>query len=141
MKSILIIDDDREYREMIGTLLLELDFHVEETRCPDEAFPLLRQDKYDLIICDLHMPFTLGPKHFEYPYSYEVGTKTIIEINWACPETPIMAITATMPWDLPKIMQSIPHIPALSKPFGPDELLAMVNKLLGSDVHKIGMVH
>ena len=129
MKSILLIDDDHEYREIIGNLLSEHDYHVEVTRCPDEAFPLLERERFDLIICDLHMPFTLGPRRSEYPYSYEVGIRTIGELSGACPDTPIVAVSATMPWDLPQVMQRISHIPALSKPFDPERLLEMVAQL------------
>ncbi|MBX7137168.1 MAG: response regulator [Oligoflexia bacterium] len=126
MKSVLIIDDDPEYLQIIGTILLEAGYHVEQANCPDRAFKHLFESRFDLVICDLHMPFKTGPEIFDFKYDYEVGVRTIQELREACPGTALIAVSATMPWDLPKVMREIPEISALTKPFSEHQLLELV---------------
>ena len=141
MKSILVIDDSRDTRDIVDTILSDAGYDVVSTGCTAEAFEALSNDSFDLLICDLHMPFVLDQNHFDYQYSYEVGVRTIQELSWVYPTTPIIAISATVPWELPTVMKSISHIPALSKPFSPRVLLNTVEQALFCPQHSAEMVH
>ncbi len=132
MKTILIIDDCSDTRQLVNDLLTESNFHVESASSVKEAFDKLAIDNYDLIICDIHLPFSLGSDHFDYGYSYEVGVRTIQQLKWVSPDQPILAITATAPWDLPTVMREISDIPVLSKPLGHRALLSKVSELTSS---------
>ena len=130
MKSILVIDDDLDYRETIQAWLEEAGYDVQVAESTDQAFTILSRDSFDLILCDLHLPFTLDQRHFDYGYSYTVGVSTIQELKNVYPELPIVAISATMPWDLPKVLKELPELPRLSKPFSRDQLVVLVTKSL-----------
>jgi CheY-like chemotaxis protein len=133
VQNILLIDDDLDYRETIGAWLSDAGYEVQIAESTDEAFQALLKDPFDLIICDLHLPFALDKRVFQYAYSYTVGVRTIQELKLALPETPILAISATMPWDMPKVLKEIPSVPWLSKPFSHAELLATVRRLLNAE--------
>ncbi len=133
MSEILLIDDSEDYREIIGTILLDAGYVVSEARCPDEAFGLLFGMKFDLILCDLHMPFTLDRHMPEFPYSVEVGVQTIEQLQSALPKTPIIAITASMPSDRETLRDRIEVVPILRKPFPADTLIQAVEWALRDD--------
>ena len=130
MKSILVIDDSVDSLDLVDRILSFAGYDVCKASCPEQAFKILLNEPFDLIICDLHMPFTVDESHFDFQYSYEVGLRTIKELEWALPGTPIIAISATTPWDLPGVMSAIAHIPALSKPFSPRTLMQLVQAAL-----------
>ncbi len=82
MKSILVIDDNEEFRETAKMVLLDAGYDVFDAPAPKEALPILEAEgkSLDLIICDLHMPYCTGPESDEYVYSCETGLKTIQRI-------------------------------------------------------------
>ncbi len=132
MQSVLIIDDSDEFRSTISMILLDHDYDVWEATCPDEAYALLKEETFDLIICDLHMPFTFGEHFHEYPYSFEVGIKTIQELGSIFPDKPIIAMSAAAPWDLARIKKALGDLPFLSKPFPAEELLSTIEGSLAA---------
>ena len=134
MKSVLIIDDDQDYRDILTAWLEELDCFVQSAESTEVAFEILKRDEVDLIVCDLHLPFTLGPNFLNYAYSYRVGTSTIKELLSIFPETPILVISATMSWDLPGVLRGLPKLPVLTKPFTREEFLMNVNFLTHGDL-------
>ncbi|MCB0310346.1 MAG: response regulator [Bdellovibrionales bacterium] len=129
MKSILVIDDDHDFRETICDFLLDANFDVWDADCPDQAFKILERERQDLIICDLNMPFTRGKNFFDYPYSFEVGKRTIRELGWVYPRTPIIAMSAAMPHDLDKMRKELGGITTLPKPC---DLGALLEAIMGS---------
>ena len=128
MKTILLIDDNQSFREIMTTVLLAADYDVLEAACPDDAFQLLEKEQVDLILCDLHMPFTMGPRYAEFEHSYNVGVKTIQELSVVYPRLPIIAMTSTDPSDLSKITRTLENIPTFTKPNTTNELLAIVEQ-------------
>ncbi len=129
-RSILVIDDNDDFREIIECILLDAEYCVRAVRCPDEAYQVLHEESFDLIICDLNMPFTLGEHRDEYPFSFEVGVKTIQELGWVFPTRPIIAVSAAAPSDIEKLRVDLGDLPVLSKPCAPSELLALVEQSL-----------
>ncbi len=124
--NILLIDDDKDYRETVSAVLEDAGIEVISASCPDDAFPLLFDGQYSLIICDLHMPFTEGHAQEEFIRSYEVGIKTIRELAEALPHQSIIALSAAAPSDLSRIQSQLDPVAAFSKPVNPDELLKIV---------------
>jgi CheY-like chemotaxis protein len=134
MLTVLVIDDNEEFRQLLCTILLDNEFDVRDVDCPEGAFNLLRTEKVDLIICDIHMPFTTGPSQKDFEQSNRVGVRTIEELRWVFPEMPIIAVTAAMPLDLAKIKREVDGVPTLSKPFSPEQLLVTIEHLTSSPI-------
>lgn len=132
-KTILLIDDNEEFREVASCVLLDAGYDVWEASCPEDAFPLLRNERFDLIICDLHMPFSMGPNSDDWVTSYEVGVRTIRELSNVFPEVPIVAMSSTSPTDLNRIGGYLDPVRAYSKPNRSSEIVNMVQSFLSDD--------
>jgi CheY-like chemotaxis protein len=133
MKTVLLIDDNEDYRESVKCILEDEGLEVFDTDCPDSAFELLHtMDAPDLIICDLHMPFTTGARQDEFETSYEVGVLTVHELAWVYPETPVVAMSALERSDLVKLKKHLDPIPAYQKPTRIADMVEMVRCYLGS---------
>src|SRR5512137_576413 len=60
MNRILIVEDDRFFREMYLNLLQADGYAADTAACGFEAFELLSTNRYDLVITDLVMPDISG---------------------------------------------------------------------------------
>jgi diguanylate cyclase (GGDEF)-like protein len=60
MNRILIVEDDRFFREMYLSLLQVDGYTADTASCGSEAFELLSRNRYDLVITDLVMPDISG---------------------------------------------------------------------------------
>jgi CheY-like chemotaxis protein len=123
MRSILVVEDDADYREHLEMLLSEAGYCVTTAGCADEAFQCLRRDEFDLLLCDLHLPFALDERIVRYEYSVEVGIRTINELRWVFPHLPIVAMTAALPIDLDRLASEQEFVPVLYKPFSRTQLM------------------
>lgn len=129
-KTILLIDDHAELRDFLAEVLEQQGYEVITARCPDDAFRELRKEDYpDIIISDLEMPFTFGNRFFDFDYSHEVGVRTIEELQWVFPDTPIVAITALPDDIVARVTKRIPTVPVLRKPFAQTDLLEVIRTL------------
>jgi CheY-like chemotaxis protein len=126
MKSILIIDDCEEYRETTAHLLLDAGYDVWEASCPKEAFEILHRESFDLIVCDLHMPFATDESKDEFVESYEVGVKTVRELKDIFPEIPVIALSNTPQTNLTRIARFMESVPTYAKPLYTQEYLDLV---------------
>lgn len=127
-QSILIIDDCEQFRLVASNLLLDAGYVVEDVSCPHDAFELIRKEHFDLILCDLHMPFINGEANRDFQTSYQVGIMTIKELQGLFPATPIIALTSTEPVDLARIKSALKGITAFTKPSSKKELFSIVEK-------------
>ena len=125
-QTILIIDDCENFRLVASSILLDAGYVVEEASCPHDAFKLIQKEKFDLILCDLHMPFINGEDNNEFQTSYQVGIMTINELQGLFPNTPVVALTSTDPIDLSRIKSALKGITTLSKPSNKQELFEIV---------------
>ncbi|MFM1847766.1 MAG: hypothetical protein RL417_1240 [Pseudomonadota bacterium] len=123
MKSVLLIEDSPDFRDDLEMLLTDDKYLVVSVPCPHDAFEALKREQFDIILCDLHMPFILDERIVDYPYSIEVGIQTIKTLRDTLPETPIIGITASMPSDLARLEQENDLGPLLQKPFSRDQLI------------------
>lgn len=128
-KSVLLIDDNEDFRETCRCLLLDAGYDLWDAPSPKEAWPLLSLEKFDLILCDLHMPFSSGDDSRRYITSYEVGVRTIRELADLFPETPIVALSATPAHDLKRLARFLDPIPAFPKPEKREDLMELLETL------------
>ncbi len=128
MRNVLLIEDSSDYRENIELMLADDDHVVTAVPTPHDAFGALSKETFDVIICDLHLPFMLNERISHFPYSIEVGIRTINELRNVFPDTPIVAISASLPVDFDRIDQEEEFVPLLSKPFSKDSLLGAIER-------------
>jgi CheY-like chemotaxis protein len=133
MKTVLLIDDNDDYRETARHVLEDEGLEVHAADCPDSAFTLLETiGQPDLIMCDLFMPFTTGIDADEYETSVRVGVKTVQELAWVYPDTPVVALTAMENIDIAGVRKDISPIPAYQKPRRLTEMVELVRYYLMS---------
>lgn len=128
-KSVLLIDDNEDFRDTCRYLLLDAGYDLWDAACPKDAYPILSNEKFDLIICDLNMPFAAGQEAKEFTSGYEVGMRTIKELADVYPNTPIVALSATPSCDLKRLARYLDPIPAFPKPTNPNDLLELFETL------------
>lgn len=128
MKTVLVIDDNPDFRETVIDILFDCDFDVYEAACPQQAFEILMNEKVDVILCDLNMPFTIDENQKEFVAGNKVGSETIKELGWVFPETPIICISAEASWVLATVAKEIGDIPILRKPVSPKILVETIEK-------------
>jgi len=116
---ILICDDDEALVSMIRFKLMREEIgEIDKTLDGREAMELLKQNQYDLIITDIHMPFHSG---------LEIITFVRTQLKKA---TPIIVLSAE---GLEETVLQAFEIGAndfLSKPFSPAELMVRVKRLI-----------
>lgn len=130
MKSILIIDDSCEYRTILADVLELNGYEVVTADCPDSAYSSLIDQKFDLVISDLHMPFSFGANRHEFVESAEVGLRTIKELSADMPGTRFLALSSMAQSDLNRLSQFVYPVPVFNKPSGTREILEIVQHVL-----------
>jgi DNA-binding NtrC family response regulator len=121
MKRILFIDDNEPFRVSF-TRILELQGYA-VTQAEDGLIGLkkFREETPDLVICDLIMPNV-------------EGMETIQELLRLKPDIRIIAISGggrVNPLDYLKIAQMMGAVEKLAKPFSSDELISLIERLIG----------
>jgi CheY-like chemotaxis protein len=135
MKTVFILDHNQEYRESFRHVIEGDEVEVVESDCPDSAYRILAtMDPPDLIVCDLYMPFMTGVEAADYKTSYEVGLRTMHELAWVFPDTPVIALTGLAEPDLERVRQYISPIPAYPKTDDLQEAAAIVRGFLESEM-------
>jgi len=120
MTSILLVDDDEQFRSMLSESLSRAGYEVTEARDGNEGIQLYRDRPFDLIITDLIMP-------------EKEGLETIQEFRRNYPEIKIIAISGGSrhgPVDYLKIAKAFGARHALAKPFTRQEILEVVAQVL-----------
>lgn len=114
-KQILVVDDDRNLRKIIQTNLELAGYHVTATSGGDEALRALDALHPDLVVLDVMMPSMDG---------YEVARR--IRKHPANTHVPIIMLTAKAEVDDKLAGFDAGADDYMTKPFGPQELLARV---------------
>jgi len=120
MARVLIADDDHEVRQVIRTVLEDEGYHVAEAENGHKATLSLRQESFDLFICDLFMP-------------NKDGLETIREMRLRFPLLRIIAISGGGFGGTMDMLPSARHFGAdatLYKPFPNGELRDVVRALI-----------
>jgi len=117
LKTILVVEDDVDIREMTTELLREAGYFVEAAADGVEALACLRSSgAISLVVLDLNMPRMNG---FEFR-ERQLADPTLAPI-------PVIAVTAY--GQLAEQVARLGPVPCLKKPFDHDELLAMIERL------------
>lgn len=116
MKTVLVIDNNEQYKEDLREALEDRDIDVIDADCPDEAYKMLfTMDPPDMIVSELSLPFTTSGAQCDYKHGAEVGVKTLRELSWVFPETPMMALTGLADDNLKRIRRVLNPIPMYHK--------------------------
>ncbi len=122
-KKILVIDDDPDTVTFVTTLLKDQGYVVISAADGKEGLEKTRQELPALICLDITMPEMSGVKF----YRELRGDAKLKKI-------PVVMVTGVTQ-DFEKFISSRKQVPPpdgyISKPFVPDELLKMIDKLLG----------
>ena len=117
-KSIMVVDDSRSIRQVVGLALRGEGYDVVEAGDGKEALEKLDGQKIDLIISDVNMPVMDGvtmllevKKHPKYKF------------------TPVLMFTTEAGADMKAKGQQAGAKAWIVKPFQPDVLLSAVSKL------------
>jgi CheY-like chemotaxis protein len=119
MSTILIVDDNKEFRGMLREMLEDANHRTVEAPDGKAALELYRQEAVDLVITDLIMPV-------------KEGIQTIVEFRRLDPKVRIIAMSGgnRMSASNLAMAQQLGANFTLAKPFHPQELLAAVNQAL-----------
>ena len=120
MASILLVDDDEQFRTMLSESLSQAGYEVNEARDGREGIQSYRDHPCDLIITDLIMP-------------EKEGLETIQELRRRYPEVKIIAISGGSrhgSFDYLKMAQAFGARRMLAKPFTRMEILEAVSQVL-----------
>lgn len=83
MVNILLVDDEMNVINALKRLLLYERFHVDFTAKATDALEMIRQNKYDAIICDQKMPELSGTEVLEYASRISPNTIRILLTAYA----------------------------------------------------------
>lgn len=121
MKRILFIDDNEPFRVSFSRILERQGFAVTQAEDGLMGLKKFREESPDLVICDLIMPNV-------------EGMETIQELLRLKPAVRIIAISGggrVNPLDYLKIAQMMGAVEKLAKPFSSDELISVIERLIG----------
>ena len=118
IKQILIIDDNKPFRKMLGKILLRMGFEICEASSGDEGIKHHAEKPVDLIIIDIIMP---GKN----------GIETMLEIKEMDPEVKFIVVSGgggyvyEINFDIAEKLGAI----TLQKPFKREEILTAIGQL------------
>ena len=119
MASILIVDDSTTMRQMVSFTLTSAGHKVLEAEGGDAAILLAKRNRFDLIIADVNMPGMNGID--------------LVRALRALPEykfTPVLVLTTEDSVELKQKGKSAGATGWIVKPFNPEVLLSVLNKVL-----------
>jgi DNA-binding response OmpR family regulator len=125
MPGVLIVEDDKELREMLKLSLSRRNFMVLEAENGKDAITHFKPLITDLVVTDLIMP-------------EEDGLKVVIKLRELKPSIKIIAISGggkVGPGSYLNLAKALGADAIYSKPFSINELIAKIEQLLDSEQH------
>ena len=125
MPGILIVEDDKELREMLKISLLRNNFTVLEAENGKDAIIHFKPLLTDLVVTDLIMP-------------EEDGLKVVIKLRELKPSIKIIAISGggkVGPGSYLNLAKALGADAIYSKPFSINDLIAKIEELLDTEQH------
>jgi len=125
MPGILIVEDDKELREMLKMSLLRNGFTVLEAENGKDAITHFKPLITDLVVTDLIMP-------------EEDGLKVVIKLRELKPSIRIVAISGggkVGPGSYLNLAKALGADATFSKPFSINDLISKIEQLLGNEQH------
>jgi len=129
MKKVLVVDDDVDIRKVVSKLVEKSGYEAIEAKNGVEGMGRVREDKPDLIILDMLMPKESGVRMY-----HELKTEESLK------DIPVIVLSAIPKKSFlrsQKVLdefagQSVPEPEAyIEKPEEPEELIALMKKILG----------
>jgi DNA-binding response OmpR family regulator len=123
MAKILLVDDNNDFREMLGRVLGNAGHIVTHAANGNEAMRLVQDNAFEVVITDLIMP-------------EKEGIETIMELRRKIPALKIIAMSGggfNAPEIYLNLARKLGAVQTLVKPFSGTELLAAVASVLSSD--------
>ncbi|MEW5770212.1 MAG: response regulator [Pseudomonadota bacterium] len=120
MAKILLVDDDVDVRYALGKYLHRAGHQVVEATDGAQALSLMATEAFDLVITDIVMPEA-------------DGIELILDIGRNTPGLPVIAISGGGRLGRAEYLdmaQGLGATAGLAKPVDPDELLALIDRLL-----------
>jgi len=118
-KRILIADDEDLVRNYVRRALASRGWEVTEAVNGSQALELAAKGAFDALICDLKMPDMRGEE-------------VISAVKAAHPSMPVIVITGSVSNITSPIVPGVPVEGVLIKPFGIDEIRALLDKVTGA---------
>jgi CheY-like chemotaxis protein len=112
--TILVVDDDRAYLEMVSAAFAEEGYRVLAASGGKAGLDLARRSPPDVILLDVLMPGMDGPT-FAHAYASLPG-----------PHAPIIVVSGTVPAHAARVEDAAAF---LHKPFDLDELMGVVREV------------
>ena len=125
MPGVLIVEDDKELREMLKMSLLRRNFTVLEAENGKEAITHFKPSLTDLVVTDLIMP-------------EEDGLKVVIKLRELKPSIKIIAISGggkVGPGSYLNLAKALGADAIYSKPFSINDLTTKIEQLLDNEQH------
>jgi two-component system, NtrC family, response regulator AtoC len=116
IQEILVLDDEKSYADMLSFILEKEGYRTITFYEPKKALEHLRHNVVDLIVSDISMPEVDGVEFLRRFMGYGL-------------ETPVIMISAYGTIDSAVGAMKLGAYDYISKPFKPDELLLVINKL------------
>ena len=120
MAQILAVDDSASMRQMVAFTLKSVGHQVMEATDGQDALNKAKSQRFDLIVTDVNMPIMDG-------ISFIKNIRT--HPNYK--STPILMLTTESSMDKKAQGKAAGATGWIVKPFNPDQLLAVVKKVLG----------
>jgi CheY-like chemotaxis protein len=123
MPGVLIVEDDKELREMLKMMLLRRNFTVLEAENGKTAIAHFKPLLTDVVVTDLIMP-------------EEDGLKVVIKLRELKPSIKIIAISGggkVGPGSYLNLAKALGADAVYSKPFSLNDLVAKIEQLLGTE--------
>lgn len=119
MKTILVVDDELGYREMLQMDLSEAGFGVLTAAGGQEALDILAKEAVDLVVTDMKMP-------------QMDGLSTVAAVKKLHPDIPIILMTGYAVEDMVQKALALKARMCLRKPFDSQELTSAIQASLPS---------
>lgn len=121
MTRILVIEDERQVREVLKQMLQKAGFHVDTAADGRIGLEMFRKQPVDLVVTDILMP-------------NKDGLETIEELIQEKPNLPIIAISGGGPGEKAQFALDVARmcgaVRVLAKPFSRKEILQMIDEIL-----------
>lgn len=121
MCRVLIVEDDKEIRELLGKFLSQNGFLIKEARDGSIASRLMAQETYDVILMDMMLPFKSGDELIK-----EIRSSKDVEKS----RTPVIVISAKTKIETRIEVLRMGADDYILKPFDLNEVLARIEVVL-----------
>lgn len=148
MKKILIVDDEAQILNALARLFMDSDFEVVVARGGQEALELVEQEEFNLILCDMKMPYIDGYELLSIVKEISPKTVRIILSGYADEKVVFKALQKNIarlyvfkPWKNEELVKLIESILETEEILTNKHLLEFINNIENLPVMKSNYQH